>query len=151
MCLSFVRKTPLLTLTARNQFLTKTINLHFTSLHGTSSLSRGPLLPYTVAYGNSIPEETNARFGRLWKLRFFPGNMGSSFYSFAKFVVTLGSFVARVRQLRGGGMFLKLMNLRDKRTQSDDDLRETIKRRSHVSRKKRSFQTLPNSRWFLLV
>ena len=31
------------------------------------SLSRVPLLPYTVAYGNSIPEETNARFGRLWK------------------------------------------------------------------------------------
>ena len=31
------------------------------------SLSRVPLLPYTVAYGNSIPEETNARFGRFWK------------------------------------------------------------------------------------
>ena len=31
------------------------------------SLSRVPLLLYTVAYGNSIPEETNARFGRLWK------------------------------------------------------------------------------------
>ena len=31
------------------------------------SLSRVLLLPYTVAYGNSIPEETNARFGRLWK------------------------------------------------------------------------------------
>ena len=31
------------------------------------SLSRVLLLLYTVAYGNSIPEETNARFGRLWK------------------------------------------------------------------------------------
>ena len=38
--------------------------------------------------------------------------MTSSFYIFAKFVVTLGSFVALVRQLREGNVFLKLMRSR---------------------------------------
>ena len=38
--------------------------------------------------------------------------MTSSFYSFAKVVVTLGSFVARVRQLREGNVLLELMRSR---------------------------------------
>ena len=40
------------------------------------------------------------------------------------------------------------MNLRDKRTQSDDKLRETIKRRRHVSRENTK---LPNSSKLALV
>ena len=103
-CLSFVRKMPLLTLTARNQFLTKTINLHFTSLHGTSSLSRVPLLPYKVTYGNSITEETNASLEDFGVL-FFPGNMGSSFCIRINFVVNLCSFHARVRRFRHLSVF----------------------------------------------
>ena len=104
MCLSFVRKMPLLTLTARNQFLTKTINLQFTSLHGTSSLSRVPLLPYKVTYGNSITEETNASLEDFGVL-FFPGNMGSSFCIRINFVVNLCSFHARVRRFRHLSVF----------------------------------------------
>ena len=45
-CLSFVHTTPLLTLTTRHQFLTKSTTLHFTSLQGTSSLPRVTLLLY---------------------------------------------------------------------------------------------------------
>ena len=89
-CLSFVQPTPLLTLLTRHQFLTKTTILHFTSLQGTSSLPRVTLSLYKYGFAALYQKKPT----RVWKLRFFPGNMGSSFYSFAKFVVTLGSFGA---------------------------------------------------------
>ena len=92
-CLSFVQPTPLLTLITRYQFLTKTTILHFTSLQGTSSLPRVTLSLYKYGFAALYQKKPT----RVWKpleASFFPRSMTSSFYIFAKFVVTLGSFGA---------------------------------------------------------
>jgi len=68
------------------------------------SFSRVPLLLYTVAYGNSIPEETNARFGRLW-----------NFVSSRSPIITSSSF-CRINLLSSTNLFrAKLRQVRQVR------------------------------------
>ena len=88
-CLSFVQKTPLLTLTTQHQFFTKTNILYFISLQGTYSLFRVPLLLYNSGFTALYQK----RLTRVWELRFFP-SMGSSFYSRTEFVINFSSFCA---------------------------------------------------------
>ena len=65
------------------------------------SLSRVLLLPYTVAYGNSIPEETNARFGRLWKhLSSKKPDLRSSSFCRTNLLSSTNLFRAKLRQVR---------------------------------------------------
>ena len=69
--LSFVQPSPLLTLITRHQFLTKTTILHFTSLQGTSSLSRVTLLLYNYGFAALYQKKPT----RVWKpleASFFP-------------------------------------------------------------------------------
>ena len=66
------------------------------------SLSRVLLLPYTVAYGNSIPEETNARFGRfLMTVALLTGtSITSSSFCRINLLSSTNLFRAKLRQVR---------------------------------------------------
>ena len=91
----FFKSRHVFTLTTRNEFLTKRIDLHFTSSLGTSSLSH-------ISYHSlSSPKATlyKKTSTRVLESSFLM-SMGSSFYSHKLFVVQSSSFVAKLRQVR---------------------------------------------------
>ena len=63
------------------------------------SLSRVLLLLYTVAYGNSIPEETNARFGGILERQILVAHR-SSFHTDTNLLSSTNLFRAKLRQVR---------------------------------------------------
>ena len=64
------------------------------------SLSRVLLLPYTVAYGNSIPEETNARFWKTLEVRSSRSPITSSSFCRINLLSSTNLFRAKLRQVR---------------------------------------------------